>query len=629
MVWTGHNSYLPPEARRGEHWWKKNQDDAHGAIFAAVQYLDEIQQYRRDMFLHHLRLYSNRQSWGVRASDYAASHEGGAKIRLNVVKSAIDTVTAHIGTLRPRPMYLTNRGNYKLRQRGENLGKFQLGQFQALNRYILGQQIFRDAGIFGPGFEKFYNLNGRICSERVIPDELIFDDDDAKYGSPHQLFQHKEFPRETLIALYPGKAKEIEGSPRIRDTMGTYNGIVDPVSCIEAWHLPSGEGEDDGRHTICVGNATLVDEEWHRSSFPFADFQWSDPVLGWLGIGLAEELAPIQIEINFIAQKIQRLMTLATSFVWKEKGSGVGKIVNKDWAQYEYTGKPPIFQNVASVSAEFFHHLDRLHQRAFEIAGVSQMAASATNPLGPEASGEALRVFHDVGTKRFMHVARRWENFHMEAAKRIYEEAKAIYESGDKEALRVLVAGDKDVEEINFKSAYMEDDKYVMRPRPVNILPDEPAGKIETLSKLGQAIPEMAPYMPMLLTGIPDVEAVVDRLTAPTALAEKMVDQILTEGRYVAPYPSMDLQIARQVATRELLLGYKDNVPNEKLTLLRRFISQVDGMVERAEQEDRAQQMIQAQTAGPEIAAEGPAQQPTMTGVAPPAAAMAGLPGVP
>lgn len=614
MVYNGAQNPKNPH----EPWWKKPADSVHSAVFETVNHLDDTQHGIRDAYLHHLRLYSNRQALSFQGNEYIAAQDGGSRIRLNVVKSCIDTATAHIATNRPRPLYQTKGGNYEQRERARRLGKFQLGQFMRMKRYLKGLQVFRDAAIFGPGVEKFYALNGSICSERVFPDELIHDTYEASGGSIRQLFQHKELPREVLLEQFPNEWKEIEQAKKIRDDRGVNNGLAEPASVVEAWHLPSGPDADDGRHVIAISTCALVDEPWERERFPFAFFNWSDPVRGIFGIGAAEELAPIQVEINYIAQKIQRLMTLATSFIWKEKGSGVGRIMNRDWAQYEYTGKPPIFQTVSAVSAEYFNHLDRLYQRAFEIMGISQLTAQAQKPAGLD-SGEALRVFHDIGTKRFQHIGQRWEQFHLDAAECIYDVAADILESGDKADLKVLVSEDRDVQEIDFKDAYLERDQYVMIPYPVNLLPDTPAGQVEMVTKLGQGIQAMQPYLPLLLTGIPDVEAVVNRISAPLRLAEKYVDRILQDNEYEPPFESMDLQLTREIATKSMLQAFVDGVPEERIETLRRFIGSVDELISKQQmQSPMVPSDAMAQVAPPGV----PGTSPTLMGAPPVSPAM-------
>ena len=601
---------MTPGSRPGEditkrpqgYWWKMGEKQVHSAIFGTVNYLDSIQAGRRGQMLSNLQLYSNRLASAFSPRNFQESADSGQKIRLNVVKSAIDTAVAHHATEKTRPMYLSKGGNSKLRERARLLTKFQLGQFLFMKRYQKFHQIFRDGAIFGLGIEKFYEdplFPGRISSERVFPDELIFDIEETSTGKPRSIFQHKLVARELLEENpnFKRHKKAIAQATQARNPDEYTMGVSSPVSVIEGWHLPSGRDAKDGRHVICVSNATLFDEEYSFEEFPFDIFQWSDPLIGFTGISAAEDLMSLQLEINYIAQKIQKLMTLATSFVWKERGSGVSKLTNADWGQYEYSGKAPIFQTVTSASSEYFHHLDRLYQRAFEIVGITQMAAQGTQPNRID-SGEGLRVLNDIGAKRFLHVTQRVENYHLDAAERIYDVAQQMSDAGRSPV--TLTPGDDGVDEIDFSRAYLERDKYIIQSYPAAMLPEEPAGQIEKLNQLSQAFPELRPYLPMAMEGAPDMEHIIRRVSAPVKCIEKMVDNIMAGEDYTAPFAGMDLQLARTIGTLQLNASYTDkSISRDRIVLLQRWLGQVDQLT----QESMAAQMMQA---GPGMGAVAP-----------------------
>lgn len=598
-------------------WWK--EDDPNGTIFAAVESLDEIQSYRRNANEHYLRLYSNRALVGLSGRRYGEAQDTGERIRINITKSAIDAAVSQI-TSRPRPMFLPVKGNYALRQRAERLGKFITGVLYEMQSYIVGLQVFRDACIFGSGFMKVYSEDGKISGERVFPDEIVVDDTEAREGAPRQLFQVKHMTRSVLLedpAFSKYEVEILDAPYTPRDDVDE-EGIADLVTIIEAWHLPSYPGADDGRHIITLKNQVLLDEPWTRATFPFTKFDWSTPPLGYIGTGAAEELSPIQIEINYIAQKIQKLMNLATSMVWKEKGSYTQKLDNKDWAEREYTGKPPIFQTTAAVSAEFFHHLDRLEKKAYELVGISQLSAQSQKPAGLD-SGEALRVYNDIGTRRFKYTALRWEQFFLDLTEQILECAREIEDSGG-EDLKVLAQGDKEIEEIKFSECSIEKDKYRLRVWPTSIMPDSPAGQVELVTKLAQSLPDLQPYLAKLLTGIPDLRGVVAETTASLDLAESLVSGILEHGIYTDPYPEMDLDLGRTIGTRSLMRARVEGVDEDKIELLERFLAEIDRMQEAAQAEAMAQ-MQAMQGGGPGGPPPGP-----MAGPPPPAAGLGGPP---
>ena len=155
-----------------------------------------------------------------------------------------------------------------------------------------------------------------------------------------------------------------------------------------------------------------------------------------------------------------------------------------DWGVREYRDTPPTYINVNPVAPQYFEQLDRLYMRAYEIAGISQLSAQAKKPMGLN-SGVALREFHDIETRRFMQVEQRWEDFFLSVAHHMVDCARDAAERGDG-SLEVLAAGDKEVARIKFKDVSIDIDKYRLRAYPTSLLPETPAGKLQTIKELAQ-----------------------------------------------------------------------------------------------------------------------------------------------
>ena len=587
-------------------WWKKDKRSMHSAVFSAVQYIDEIQSGRRNMGLSNLQMYSARLASSFGVGNFQNGAGDTARIKLNVVKSAIDTIVAHIATEKYRPMYLGNGASYEEKHKAQLLTKYMLGQFLYLKRHEKSLAVFRDAAIFGRGYEKFYEdpmQLGAVASERVFPDDIIFDEEETKNGAPRSLYQHKEVAAEVLAARFPQFEKSIMKAARIRTDGDVNFSIHEPVSVLESWHLPSGPNAKDGRHAITISNRTLYVDDWKWRSFPFSSCPWGVPLLGWLPISAAEELTSIQIEVNYIAQKIQRLMTLATSMVWKERGSDVGKISNREWGQYEYTGKPPIFQNISAVSAEYFHHLDRLYQRAFELVGVSLLSAQGNVP-GNLESGAALRNYNNITAKRYQHINQMFENYHMESAERIYDTSCDIRAAG--RDVGILVPGEDEFEKVLFSKGYLERNKFLIQAYPTPLLPEEPAGRLDDIATMAQSMPQVRGRLPLALAGYSDMKEVVAPLVLPYRIAEKQVDNILRGEEYEPPFAEMNLSIARETAQVALLDSHRmKDINSDKRTVLRRYIAQIDDLLQ-------DQQMAAMPNVG---SVAPPMQSPTLTAV--------------
>ncbi len=561
-------------SQQRNHWWAEPKNDVHERVFAVFEHLDETQQHHRIANLKHLRLYSNRMAQGLGGRDYAQVGNDD-RLKLNIVRSVIDAAVAQIATNRPRPMYLTEKGNYSLRTRAKHLGKFVMGQFYAVDQYSLSLDVFLDAAIFGTGYEKIYEVGGRIYAERVFTNEIVTDDNEAKYGDPRQLFQYKQVNREVLAKAYPKHKDDISSANLIREDLSYHEAINDPVSVIEAWHLPSAPDAKDGRHVICVSNKTLVDEPWVRG-FPFAVWRWSKPPLGYLGTGIAEELTPIQIELNYLLGKVQEIANNLTNSLWVRKGENIGRISNKNNSVNTYTNTVPQMLTLGAIPPELLQQIQYLEQKAYQLIGVSQLSASSMKPAGLN-SGEALKTYNDIGSQRFMHVGQRWEHFHVrQVAELILDCAREIEERGDGD-IEVLAQGNKDVERLKFSDVSIERDKYVTKSWPVSLFPDSPAGKLDTIEKLAGINEEVQRYLIPLLD-FPDFDSVRARINAPYELVEKQIEMILEHGRPQTPLPFMNLDLARHQGTLALLEAEKDGAPEERTELLRQYLDKIDAM---------------------------------------------------
>jgi hypothetical protein len=249
------------------------------------------------------------------------------------------------------------------------------------------------------------------------------------------------------------------------------------------------------------------------------------------------------------------------------------------------------------LGPEHLQYIEMLEQKVWRQLGISQLQSVAMKPTGLN-SGEAIRAYEDSTSQRFQHVVKRWHKFHLDVADLMIECAREAEERGDG-SIAVMAQGDKDIEEISFSEVAIEKNKYSMRVWPTSLLPDTPSGKLQTIKELGEAIPEIQQYLPSLLD-IPDLENVRSLMAAPLEIIDKTIDRILEKGEAATPDPTWDLALARQRATLSLLRADNDNYPEERLELLRVFLSNIDAIQAMQEQDMMAQQM--PQQAPPEMA---------------------------
>jgi hypothetical protein len=570
-------------ANANPRWWTEKSQEIYQHIFGYLRSLEQDQGPRRLQWLQFARLYQNQAPAGFFSGvSQAGIGQSGLKDTpaVNVVKSCVDTATSKIGKTKPRPLFLTENGNYKQQSKAKKLTQYMDGQFDIMQLYAKAAAVFRDGCIFGTGALKIYidKDAGTVACERVLPDEIIVDDGEAIYGKPRQLHQKKYLSRDVLSEMFPKHKEAIYEAPLAFASVSKSAGTPDLVRVVESWHLPSSKEATDGKHSICLENVTLFSEEYTKAWFPFVFWSWSSRVAGFWGMGLAEELYGTQLEISKLLRNIQLAMHLvAVPRVWVQNGSNVtaSHINNEIGAVVKYNGTKPEFFTPAAMSSEIYEHLRWLIKSAYEQTGISQLSANAQKPAGLE-SAVALREFQDIESERFQVVGQRWEEFFLEATKIIVDLTRDMVEMGIKG--KVKVANKSFMETIKWSEVNLEEDAYVLRCFAANILPTTPAGRLQKVQELVQA-GWLSKELGRKLLDFPDVEAAMKQELSSTELTDKMVEGILDRGEWASPEPEMDLQEALTTSQHRLIQARLDKVPEENIELLTRWRETIKSML--------------------------------------------------
>ncbi len=570
-------------------WWTSPKQEAHNDITNFVARLDQTQAARRDKNIRSMMLYGNTQMSGFGPNSYVnntAFQLPENRVKLNIVSSMCDTVSAKISKMKPRATFLTSGGDFTAQERAKKLSKFIIGAFYQNKVYELHQKGFRDSTILDVGAVKHFIQDGKICSEWVLAPELYVDDADALYGKPSHMYQVKYVPKNVLEKQFKKHAAAIKmSSPAfdVRQYLG--NMESDFVCVIEAWHLPSTPTANDGRHVICTDQVTLVDEKYTKDYFPFTFFKWSPPVVGFVGQSLAERLTGNQIEINKMLRIIQRSFHLGSAFkVFLEYGSKVAKehINNDIGSIVYYAGAKPDFYTPQTVHPEYFQHLRWLIQSSYEEAGVSQLSATSKVPAGIDGgSGKALREYNDLETERFVLVAQAYEATFLETARQYIDLAVEMYENGID--MEVVAESKRFIESIKWSDINLDKNQYIMQCFPTSSLPNDPAGRLAYVQELVNSGYIDKDYALSLLD-FPDVEAYAALKTAPLDDIMDTLDHLLYQNKFVSPEPFQNLALGIQIMQAAYLKAKKDNAPDDRLDNVRRWIAAAQAMVQQAQQ---------------------------------------------
>lgn len=574
-----HEEYVGTATEVGinNKWWKVEDKDLHQHVFPLVARIDNGLGYRHTQNLKFARLYHNKEMLGFVSGMYARPSGVDSfqnRVTLNVVKSCIDTATSKIAKSKPRPLFITTRGSYYDQKKAKKLTQYVDGLFDAAEVYEVSKRVFVDSCVFGTGALKIYVENEVIKCERAFIDELLVDDAEGVYGEPRQMHQRKYVFRDKLVDLFPEHEQAILGSTSgLKNDMPALS-VADQVVVVESWHLPSGPEAGDGKHTICVDNCTLFAEEYKKDYFPFVFMQWSPSLIGFWGTGLAEELVGIQFEINKLLKNIQmamHLMAVPRVFIEKSSQINTAHISNEIGGIVKYTGTPPTFGTFPVMPAEVYQHLENLYKKAYEITGISLLSASSKKPGGLD-SAVALREYQEIETERFVITGQRYEKFFIDTAKIMIDISRDLYSGNTK--LKVKGKSRKFIESIKWKEVDLDDDKFTMQAFPTNMLPREPAGRLQTVQEYIAAgfVPK---EWALELLDIPDVDGFVSLQVAALDDVMTIIEKIIEEEEYTPPDQYMNLDLAQKMAhTMYLYCKHMDDVSDHSKELIRQFIDE-------------------------------------------------------
>ena len=599
-------------------WWEENDKEIHEAVVAYVESLEESQSYIHELNIRNARLYSNVDllglDWTLTQRDYSRKSLG--RVTENLIQSACDTATSIIAGNRARVTFQTDGAEFSVQRKARLLEKWVEGKFDETDFHREATRAFRDAVIFGTGAVKIYEHDGEIKCERVLIDEIKVDEMECRSSDPRQLHQVKFIDKEVLKSMFPDFEEEIENSTKEmnRQNAAPYRTIdTNTAICIESYHLPSGKDGKDGKRVICVDGATLLSEEWTKPYFPFLFYRWSEPVCGFYGQGLSEQLTGIQLRINQLnhfIQKAQDLIAVPRVFVDIASKNLKMQINNEIGAIIPYRGKPPVFHTAQAVSPEIYQYKESLWRRGFEVAGISQLSATSRKPAGLE-SAVALREYNDIGAQRFQYNAQEYEKLAPKAAKRFIDIAGDIQKRGGE--CKSVFHAEKLVEKICFKEAAIDDGTYRIRLEPASILSRTPAGRSQQVVEWAQSGIIDTDEARRLLNH-PDLERAADIQNASIEDIEATIEDLL-DGKFDPPEPYQNLAMGMRRVQLAYLKARRDGAPEEILENMRRWIESADYEMKLAQQQAQ-EEMMEAQQA----------QMAMQAAVAPPAPEPAGPP---
>lgn len=603
---------------QNKSWWLSEPDHLWSGVEAAVSCLESAQVTRRMLNIKFSRLYSNMEAIGY---PYSNLMKGGSdqstnnRVCVNIIQSVIDACTAKIAKDQPKVSFVTNGADdYFLKLRATNLTKYMQGLFKQSELYENCELVFRDAAVVGTGFLRLFIEDGSIKTKWCACDEIRIDELDGMKQKPRSIHHVNLVPRDMLILQYPEFEEKILSAVSALQGKVAIQSTTEMVRVIESWHLKSTKKSNDGVYAKTIENCTLESMTYDKDYFPIVPFRWMARPLGYFGRSITEEIMTIQIEINKILRTIQQaqeLIAVPIIFVPNEAEVAEDVLLSNTIARMvPYSGgQPPQIVSPQALSPEVYSHLNSLIQWAFQVVGLSQQSASGLKPAGVD-SAVAIREVSDIETGRFAMVAKRWEQFFVDVARIMVDMSKDLYL--DNKDLSMTSTEKKILREIKWKDVDLKDHPFDIQTFPTSQLPDTPAGRIQTISEYisNQWISKERGME--LLNLDPDLENEVSLQTASLRITEKWLSQMVEDDIYHKPEPFMNLPLAQQIAQGVYNQMLCDNLPEDKLDLIRQFINETIEMQKAPPPTQQPQPIEQGQAPPPAGAQLPPGPQGEM-----------------
>lgn len=573
-----------------EKWWETKEDGKCAQqMLSTAAYLKESQGYRYRQAAIYARLYGNQSLYSFAGNNMSKMDQqmGLPQERptFNLIQSATDTLVSRIAQSRPQPVFLTDNSDYKQRTLAKKLNNFIQGEFYQTKTYEIAPIILRDALVEGTGCAHVFETpDNKVGLERVLLTELLVDPNEAIYGEPRRLYRVKLIDRDVLMANFPKFKAKIEMAAKAYpdQSADASKTVSDLVMVVEAWSLPSGKDAGDGRHIIACSAGSLIDEEYKKDRFPFAFLHYSPRLLGFWSQGLAEQLMGTQMELNSILFTISRAIKLVgVPRVFVEEGSKVTAAAhnNEVGTIVKFRGTKPSYEVAPANAPELYAERDKLIQYGYQQCGVSALQASSQKPQGLD-SGEAIRTYDDISTDRFASLSRRYDNFFIDLAYLMIDEAKEIAIRDGKYS--TIYPNKNGTKEIDLPKAALTDDPFVIQCFTQSSLPKDPAGRLAKVTEMVQS-GMITLQEGRRLLDYPDLEQVEKLANAAEERILQILDDIIESGKYTPPDPFMDILLAETLCTQYINLYGAAKLEESKMAKLRDFFNQVQAIKQAAQ----------------------------------------------
>ena len=502
-------------------------------------------------------------------SAYNAPAKGanGIQTQINVVKSAIDTLTSKVSQAAVRPYFNSVGGDFDTRQLIVQMQKYFDIWFDEQHAMPKSAICFRDACTFSRGImyvDPEHQGLARIPAWMycINPGEY-----DSKTITEVGLNMGRYVPLAKFKDYLKGK--------KLKDKLD-----ADPHCCGQYdiyWDLYHGFKYEmfDGEF---ITDPLSLDYEIYDGLYrrPFVEIWYNQPVNGYFPPSLADELFALQKNIDSLLQRIDAATRNAIiGMVLVPEGSGMkASDIENGYHVYPYQasvdGAKPEFMTPPPLDMAWVDILKYMIEQSYEIAGISQVSAASKIPSNVE-SGKMLDSLEATESERFNMQLQQYTHFLIDCARVAIDCFPK-----DKSIIDKKTDGDK----LTWGKVRQSRALYEIQFTPASILSKNPEEKINQISSLAQqGIIDKGLIADLL--EIPDLERAENSISASYHYCQRIIRNAVKDDDYDY-FEGVDLQMLLREANKTLNVmhanGDKPEYANRVKKLMEMVMKDIQGL---------------------------------------------------
>lgn len=474
---------------------------------------------------------------------------------INIIKSAVDTHISKLSQTKVRPYFNTVNGSFRARKVVRNAQMFFDEMYNSQDVYKKGIEAARDAEVFEVGHLWINDETKAV--ERIRPWEFFYDRAEFQNNKLTRCFLwFRNYPLHYL----EDKIKGTMYADRLRT-------LQDTCSYFIYYDLKN-------KRKYEIVNETLIKES--KLTFdvcPVATLFYNPPIKGGYSTSLADDIYSLQTEVDMLSHRIHTAATLnPANTIFIPKGSDVKSSTfnNEIGNMYEFVPAPGVTQPVvistpAPISPQYQQLLEYYEQKAYNLAGISQLSAQSKKPSGLN-SGVALQTLEDVESERHNVILQNYIHFLMQVANICIEVAPET---------DLILPNRVGTARLTWKDVKEQRDNMSIQFAPSSALSKDPKTKMEQIEKM-IAMRIIDQSLVATLMEIPDLERAYSLETASLDVCERIIERAIEEDKYDF-YETANLQQLFNLVTFYInRLDANDEEPKtmERLVLLLKVVKE-------------------------------------------------------